>query len=203
MLTCGVWRPMKRVWLGCLMTTTLYGAASVHPQQLRCEYRVNPQGIDVTEPRLSWILTPANPAARGLRQTAYRVLVSSSERALAGGTGDIWDSGRVESGQSIHVVYGGKPLTSGLTAFWKVQVWDQDREATEWSQPAEWSMGLLAPEDWQGKWIGREELGVVKDAGSPYQALEGARWIWGTPNAQSGAPAGNRFFRETFALPAD
>src|SRR4051794_5072623 len=117
---------MKRVWLGCLITTTLYAAASVHPQQLRCEYRVNPQGIDVTEPRLSWILAPVNPLARGLRQTAYRILVSTSEQVLAAGAGDLWDSGKVESGQSIHVAYQGRPLTSRLAAFWKVQVWDQD-----------------------------------------------------------------------------
>ena len=192
---------MRRVWLGCLITTTLYAAASVQPQQLRCEYRANPQGIDVVEPRLSWILTPANPQARALRQTAYRVLVSTSERALEAGAGDLWDSGKVPSGQSIHVVYRGRPLTSSVAAFWKVQVWDQDGRASEWSQPARWSMGLLRPEDWQGKWIGREESGVVQDPGSPYRVLEGARWIWDTPNAQAGAPEGDRFFRETFTVP--
>ena len=192
---------MRRVWLGCLITTTLYAAASVQPQQLRCEYRANPQGIDVVEPRLSWILTPANPQARALRQTAYRVLVSTSERALEAGAGDLWDSGKVPSGQSIHVVYRGRPLTSSVAAFWKVQVWDQDGQASEWSQPARWSMGLLRPEDWQGKWIGREESGVVQDPGSPYRVLEGARWIWDTPNAQAGAPEGDRFFRETFTVP--
>ena len=203
---------MRRFCLGCLMTTTLYAAASVHPQQLRCEYRANPQGIDVLDPRLSWILDPADPQARGLRQTAYWVLVSSSEQALRAGTGDLWDSGKVQSNQSIHVVYRGRPLTSGRAAFWKVQVWDQDGQASEWSQPAQWSMGLLSPEDWHGKWIGRDETGVVKDPGSPYRALEGARWIWDTPQGSAGGlaaggqaarPAGDRFFREIFTLPAD
>ena len=68
---------MKRTVLCCLITTAMY-AASVHPQQLRCEYRANPQGIDVTEPRLSWILAAAQAKDRGLRQTAYRILVASS-----------------------------------------------------------------------------------------------------------------------------
>ena len=81
--------------------------------QLRCEYRVNPQGIDATEPRLSWVLTPVNPKARGLRQTAYRILVASSEAALRANTGDLWDSGKTESADSIHVVYRGKALNSG------------------------------------------------------------------------------------------
>jgi len=195
-----------RTLLCCLIATTMY-AAGVHPQQLRCEYRANPQGIDVAEPRLSWILTAAAAKDRGLRQTAYRILVASSSRALEAGTGDLWDSGKQESGQSIQVVYRGRPLASGAAAFWKVQVWDQAGQASEWSQPAEWSMGLLRPEDWHGRWIGREEAGavagVVKDPGSPYAALEQARWIWDAAKAQAGAATGDRFFRETFTIPAD
>jgi len=61
---------MKRAFSLCLMAVALYAAPSIRPRQLRCEYRSNPEGIDVVEPRLSWILTPANPEARGLRQTA-------------------------------------------------------------------------------------------------------------------------------------
>ena len=203
---------MRPFWLGFLMTTTVYAAAGIHPEQLRCEYRANPQGIDVVEPRLSWVLLPAKPTTRGLYQTAYRVLVSSSEQALGSGNGDLWDSGKVQSDQSIHVVYRGHPLTSGRAAYWKIQVWDQDGQASEWSQPAQWSMGLLRPEDWHGQWIGRDETGVVKDPGSPYRTLEGARWIWDAPNAgaggvaaggRAGAPAGDRFFRETLTVPAD
>ncbi len=194
---------MTRLWLGCLLSTTLYAAASVQPQQLRCEYRANPQGIDVVEPRLSWTLIALNPKARGLYQTAYRVVVASSEAALSAGTGDLWDSGKVASDQSIQVAYSGHPLSSGMAAFWKVQVWDQDGQASDWSAPAEWSMGLLQSEDWHAQWIGRDERGVVRDPGSPYRVLEGAHWIWDTANAQAGAPAGNRFFRDTFSVPAD
>ena len=194
---------MKRTLFCCLMATALYGAASVRPQQLRCEYRVNPVGIDVAEPRLSWILTSSAPKARGLRQTAYRILAASSSRGLTAGTGDLWDTGKVESDQSIQVGYRGRPLGSGAVAFWKVQVWDQAGQASEWSQPAEWSMGLLHAEDWKGRWIGREESGVVKDPGSAYQVFEGARWIWDAANAQAGATAGDRYFRESFTIPAN
>ncbi|HEY2015099.1 MAG TPA: family 78 glycoside hydrolase catalytic domain [Bryobacteraceae bacterium] len=194
---------MKRTLFCCLIATTLYAAASIRPQQLRTEYRANPQGIDVTEPRLSWIVSATAPRARGLRQTAYRILVASSDRALLTGAGDLWDSGKVDSDQSIQVAYRGRPLGSGAVAFWKVQIWDQEGHASEWSQPAQWSMGLLHAGDWHGRWIGREEAGIVKDPGSPYQALVDARWIWDAPNAQRSAPAGDRFFRESFAIPAD
>uniref|UniRef100_Q01V09 alpha-L-rhamnosidase n=1 Tax=Solibacter usitatus (strain Ellin6076) TaxID=234267 RepID=Q01V09_SOLUE len=193
---------MKRAALLILLAGTLFGAASVRPQQLRCEYRVNPQGIDVKDPRLSWILAPVNPKGRGLTQSAYRILVSSSEAALRGNSGDLWDSGKIVSAESTQVAYQGKPLNSGTAAFWKVQVWDQDGQPSDWSAPAQWSMGLLRAEDWKGRWIGRDEAGVYKDSASDYQLLERARWIWDAGNAQAGAPVGNRFFRAAFTVPA-
>ena len=192
---------MKRLAVFLVLACTMFGAAAVRPQQLRSEYRVNPQGIDVTEPRLSWVLTPVNPHERGLRQSAYRVLVASSEAALHANTGDLWDSGKAASSDSIHIVYRGKPLDSGMAAWWKVQVWDQDGQASDWSPDAQWSMGLLRAEDWQGKWIGRDEAGVYRDPGSVYQSLVHAKWIWDTDGAQAKAPAGDRYFRATFTVP--
>src|ERR1035441_4466822 len=193
---------MKRVLLFLVVACTMFGAAAVRPLQLRSEYRVNPQGIDVTEPRLSWVLTPVDPHARGLRQSAYRVLVASSEAALHANTGDLWDSGKTVSSDSIHIVYRGKPLNSGMAAWWKVQVWDQNGQASDWSPDAQWSMGLLRAEDWQGKWIGRDEAGVYRDPGSVYQPLVHAKWIWDIDGAQTKAPAGDRYFRATFTVPA-
>src|SRR5664279_3735031 len=185
---------MKRLALFLILVGTMFGAAAVRPQQLRCEYRVNPQGIDVTEPRLSWVLTPVDAEARGLRQVAYRILVASSEAVLRANKGDLWESGMARSPDSIHVVYRGKALNSGMVAYWKVQVWDQDGQASDWSADAQWTMGLLRAEDWHGKWIGRDETGVYKDPGSVYQALEHAQWIWDAHGAQTKAPAGDRYF---------
>src|ERR1019366_7931379 len=193
---------MKRLALSLILAGTMFGAAAVRPQQLRCEYRVNPLGIDVTDPRLSWVLTPVDPRARGLRQVAYRILVASSLDALLANKGDLWESGMARSPDSIHVVDRGKALNSGMVAYWKVRVWDQDGQASDWSADAQWTMGLLRPGDWQGKWIGRDEPGVYKDPGSVYQALEHAQWIWDTPNAQTMAPAGERYFRAAFTAPA-
>ena len=193
---------MKKVLFLLACAAPAFAAAAIHPGNLRCEYRTNPQGIDVTEPRLSWILTGAAPAARGLKQTAYRILVASSDAALKSNSGNLWDTGKVDSDQSIQVVYGGKPLHSGATAFWKVQVWDQSHHESEWSAPAQWSMGLLEPLDWQGKWIGLDEAGVYQDPASPYQILQSARWVWDAANAQTAAPAGDRYFRRTFTIPS-
>ncbi|MCX5647700.1 MAG: family 78 glycoside hydrolase catalytic domain [Planctomycetota bacterium] len=121
------------------------------PVELRCEYAVNPLGIDVVQPRFSWVLQSSR---RGQMQSAYQVLVASSEEKLRAGTGDKWDSGKVDSDESVHVTYQGKALGSGEKCWWKVRVWDKDGKAGGYSEPATFEMGLLKPSDWQGKWIG-------------------------------------------------
>ena len=179
-------------------------AASVRPVDLRCEYRRNPAGIDETAPRLSWKLAAVNPAARNLRQTAFRVVAGSSAELALAGKGDLWDSGKVESGQSVLVPYAGKALASGQRVWWRVMVWDQAGAASTWSEAARWSMGLLQAEDWKGKWIGRDEKTFYKNPHSPFQLLKGAQWIWfdeGNPARQ--APAESRRFRASLTVPAD
>ena len=123
---------------------------------LRCEYLENPPGIDEEKPRLSWVIDESTqmPEARDLKQTAYQVLVASSEELLKKDKGDLWDSRKVASDQSIQVEYAGTPLESRQLCYWKVRIWDQDGKATAWSTPAHWSMGLLKPEDFTAKWIG-------------------------------------------------
>ncbi len=129
------------------------------PQHLRCEYLVNPLGIDAAAPRLSWLITDDR---RGARQTAYRVLVAGDAARLARDEGDRWDSGRVESSETAHIVYAGRPLCSKERVWWKVQTWDAEGRCSPWSAAAKWSMGLLAPEDWGAEWIGdaREVSGI-------------------------------------------
>ena len=93
--------------------------------RLRCENRDNPVGIDAAQPRFSWWM---QSSIRGQRQTAYRILLASSEARLAQDDGDLWDSGKVTSDRSIAVVYGGRPLRSGQTYWWKVMLWDKDEQ---------------------------------------------------------------------------
>jgi alpha-L-rhamnosidase len=120
------------------------------PAGLKCEYRIDPLGIDALKPRLSWILESRR---RGQVQGAYQILVADSLGSLAADRGDLWDSGRVESRETLHIVYGGKTLRSGLRCHWKVRVFDADGNPSAWSRPAFWEMALLAPQDWQARWI--------------------------------------------------
>src|SRR5512140_2421760 len=130
--------------------------ASLVVQDLRCEYRHAPLGIDVTQPRLSWVLESNKKSARGQSQSGYRLLVASTRQKLDANQGDLWDSGQVESDQSIQLRYAGKPLVSEQQCFWKIRVWDQDGQPSPWSAPADWSMGLLSPTNWKAHWVGLE-----------------------------------------------
>ncbi len=141
------------------------------PANLRCEYRVDPIGIDVRAPRLSWWVRDAR---RGARQAAYQVLVATSPANLRRGRTAAWDSGRVASEKSVHVVYAGKPLRSGRRYWWKVRTWDRGGSPSPWSQPAFWEMGLLSPSDWQARWI----TIVHPESVEKELPLTGAKWIW-------------------------
>ena len=125
-------------------------SSDVRVTDLRCEYLCDPLGIDVVQPRLSWKL---QSAWRGQKQTAYQILVASSEELLRNNRADLWNTGKVTSDQSIQVAYAGRPLTSRTRCFWKVRVWDRDDKSSPFSDIATWEMGLLEPNDWQGKWI--------------------------------------------------
>jgi len=123
--------------------------ADLSPVALRCEYLVNPPGIDESRPRLTWRVESNE---RGQRQAAYRILVASSAEKLANQAGDLWDSGKVASGETVNLAYAGQSLLSRQQCFWKVCVWDKNSKP-RWSAAASWSMGLLRPEDWQADYI--------------------------------------------------
>ncbi len=170
--------------------------AQLQAEYLRCEYRVDPLGIDEEAPRLSWTLTGEE---RGQRQTAYQVLVASSVAALDSDNGDIWDSGQVASDNMSLVEYAGSELSSGTEYYWKVRVWDKDSVAGSWSATAKWSMGMLSGNDWQAKWVGYDPVET-----QPYtpEILSSTYWIWSDGNAANGTAVGTRYFRRSFDIPA-
>lgn len=149
--------------LSLLLLASLSSAQNpggLQPQELRCENLKDPVGIDVEQPRLSWISTSEE---KGAVQTAYRILVASSREILNADRGDLWDSGKINSEESLYIPYEGKPMASNTRAFWKLKLWDGKGNPSAWSDPARWSMGLLRPSDWQGEWIGADrELGNDK-----------------------------------------
>ncbi len=122
---------------------------------LKCEYRDDPEGIDVLRPRLSWQL---HSSRRGERQSAYRILVASDRNLLKQEKANLWDSGRVSSDQTVQIAYDGVPLKSRHQCFWKVMTWDKEGRPSGWSNTARWTMGLLLADEWQAKWISDQVL---------------------------------------------
>ncbi|MBT3191698.1 MAG: family 78 glycoside hydrolase catalytic domain, partial [Verrucomicrobia bacterium] len=125
--------------------------SSCRVTDLRCEDLVDPIGIDVVKPRLSWRM---ESAAHGAAQTAYQVLCATSPALFHRGAADLWDSGEVASDQSQHVVYGGKEIARGTPVYWTVRIFDEDGNSSAWAEPAMWTYAGMASEtDWQAEWI--------------------------------------------------
>ncbi len=176
--------------------------AALTPVHLRCEYRENPDGIGETQPRLGWTLQ-GNPKARGERQTAYEIVVASSRERL--GQPDLWDSGKVPSDQMQQIVYGGHPLTARERCWWRSRVWNERGEGGEWSAAAHWSVGLLAPTDWQAEWIGLDAVpptvgSTLDDAART--RLSRQAWIYADIPASKTSPL-TAYIRGAFVVPTE
>ena len=145
-----------------LSARTAHAEAALRLTTLRTEYKENPIGIDSRAPRLSWQI---QSDARGVVQSAYQIRVARSEGGVGGGTGLVWDSGRIASNESIQRPYEGPPLASGQRYYWQVRIWDGPGRASDWSEPSYWEMGLLEPTDWQASWIEPDLQEDVKKPG--------------------------------------
>ncbi len=169
-------RVLKTAVAGALLFAISAAGQTAKPVALECESLTTPLGMDAKTPLLSWKIQDSRA---GARQTAYEIQVASSSTGLTMGKVDIWDSGRVESGSSIGVKYGGPALAVSKRYFWRVLAWDRDGKQYSASDVSWWETGLLEQENWKAKWIGYEEpeLRAVRDAAA----------VWIT-NAETEAP---------------
>jgi hypothetical protein len=146
-----------------LLTLALFNCGQLSSQKkkmevtnLTCEYKTNPLGVNDPNPEFGWQLQSNE---RNQAQTAYQIIVSDNPELIQSGKGNIWDSKKVKSDQSILVKYSGSPLKSGEKYYWRVKSWDKDGKESSWSETASWQMGLLSEGDWNGaKWIGYEDM---------------------------------------------
>lgn len=162
------------------------------PTALECDALITPLGDDTKTPLLSWKLQDERT---GAKQTAYRIVVASTPKLLAGDHPDIWDSGRVQSGRSVDVAYGGPQLQPETRYYWRVEAWDMHGKAYPASDESWWETGLLDQSNWKAKWIGYED---------PEQAslrAAHAQWITNPPiSGDEGKGPSHHDFRLKFNL---
>lgn len=131
-------------------------AGKVEVKNLQCQYISDPLGVEILKPQLSWKIISSQ---RNVMQTAYRILVADNLFSLEKNDGNVWDSKKVPSAQSIQVSYAGRKLESQKIYYWKVIVWDNKGSESSWSNTAKWQMGLFTPADWKGaQWIAYEKM---------------------------------------------
>lgn len=135
------------------------------------EYAVNPVNIDKQNPRFSWIIKSSE---RNQNQSAYRIFVATNLKLLTNGKADIWDSGKINSNETIQHELTESVLKSNQKYFWKVVIWDGNNR--EFASPvAIFETALLNENEWQAAWIGGEadsqvlpEKGFISDKKEQY-----------------------------------
>uniref|UniRef100_UPI003216C3D0 family 78 glycoside hydrolase catalytic domain n=1 Tax=uncultured Draconibacterium sp. TaxID=1573823 RepID=UPI003216C3D0 len=120
---------------------------------LTVEYLSKPLGIDTGLPRFSWKIYSEK---RGVRQLAYRLVVDESLKNVENETGKVWDTGKVESIQTVNIEFAGKALQCNTSYYWRVGVWLDDGR-TVWSKPVSFHTGILDETEWQAQWINTKE----------------------------------------------
>lgn len=114
--------------------------------------------VGCQQPRFSWKL---HADFGGTAQSAWQIVVGDSPQGAE--AGNLWNSGKVESAQSLLIPYAGSPLKSGTCCYWRVKVWDQLGNESAWSNLAAFQTGLADSADWSGaRWIGYEQLPAAK-----------------------------------------
>jgi alpha-L-rhamnosidase len=155
--------------------------APVRVGALRTASMTSPTGIDLPAPQLSWqLIDDSRRSGSGptyAAQTAYQVQVATDEQLLRSDQPDLWDSGRIESTQNFDIAYGGRPIGSRTKASWRVRVWDAAGQASEWSAPATWEMGLLSSSDWSASWIGNPDWEVPQPLSVTLISPQTARYV--------------------------
>lgn len=123
----------------------------VEPANMRIEWRRQPVGLDVRRPRFGWTRAGRDPHARGVTQSAWRIVVAGSEAQAAAGSGDIWDSGKIAGNRGHARPDADLPVKSQTSYWWAVMLWDGEGRPSGWSAPQRFVTGMLGP--WRAKWI--------------------------------------------------
>ena len=140
---------MRQSLILLLLFLTLNISAQ-NPVNHQCEHLVNPLGIDVADPRLSW---QSDDPRMGGRQTAFQLVVGTDSAAVAHGSGgNMWNTSKVQSDSTL-ITYAGQKLQPFTRYFWQVTVWDQQDKQSDHNPVAVFETGMMEVANWHGAWI--------------------------------------------------
>jgi len=158
------------ILMSLLMIASVTLRAELTVNSLRTDYKPNPIGIDTPQPKLSWVIQSDQ---MNTMQDSYEIRAAMSLKDLRRGNNLLWTTGLVSSSQSIHVKYGGPPLSSSQRVYWQIRSRDNHGKKSDWSEPAFWEMGMMKDTDWEADWITPDwQEDVSKSMPSPYLRKE-------------------------------
>jgi len=128
--------------------------ASVKVTDLKCENLTNPNAIDNTTPHFSWKIK----SDQLMQQQGYEIQVTSDTIQLMNGSADLWNSGKINSSSSVMVPYKGKALTARSLCYWRIRVWNDKGEVSDWTPIARFGIGILDKSNIKGSFIGLESV---------------------------------------------
>jgi alpha-L-rhamnosidase len=140
----------------------LFAAPPCRVINLKCEYLIDPIGVDADQPRFSWQLSDVR---QGARQTAYKIYVGTDSAQVANGQGSLWTSSKIESETNL-ARYQGRKLQAFTRYYWRVEVWDKDGHLAAPVLTAKFETGVKDLSNWKGSWISDNQNVELKPA--PY-----------------------------------
>ncbi|MCB0449816.1 MAG: family 78 glycoside hydrolase catalytic domain [Confluentibacter sp.] len=146
--------------------------SSIIVKELTVEYISNPIGVDKTSPLMGWKLFSEE---NGKYQSAYQILIASSQELLEANVADVFDTGKVKSHQNFNIRLPLNANSSNTFYYWKVKIWDEKGAVSLYSEIAFWKTGLMGVNDWKAKWISNkyEEVSSKREPFSLYDKSRG------------------------------
>ena len=114
-LTTDLLEYTDRVFLDGYLTTMSLSELATAIERYQAPYIRNPN------PFLGWVVNSETP---NTLQVAYMIEAASTRQKLDNNQADMWNSGRIESANSISVRYAGEALQPSTVYYWRVKVWD-------------------------------------------------------------------------------
>lgn len=136
------------------------------PIQLTCKHKEQQLTAGLA-PRFSWLL---QSDSRGAKQSACRILCSSTKEQIQQNIGDLWDSSKTPSSAHTLIPYAGNALEEMHRYWWKVLVWDSMSNSFKESAESWFETGIISRECWQAAWITKSN---IKGTSSFIRKVEG------------------------------